>query len=138
MIDIKTLHIGSHVEYDGKPVRICGITKRKIGYHESGKPCERLRYARLSEIEPIPITPELLEKIGFYDYRPIKWPIKYPYWCTGENSGSFILIAYVDNMDELYELWPEAEQIEWAEENEIFFSDRFPKPDWYKPKDDNK
>ena len=41
-------------------------------------------------------------------------------------------------MDELYELWPEAEQIEWAEENEIFFSDKFPKPDWYKPKDDNK
>ena len=72
------------------------------------------------------------------DYRPIKWPIKYPYWCTGENSGRFILIAYVDNMDELYELWPEAEQIEWTEKNEIFFSDRFPKPDWYKPKDDNK
>ena len=68
-INIKTLHIGSHVEYDGKPVRICGITNRKIGYHESGKPCERLRYARLNEIEPIPITPELLEKIGFYDCR---------------------------------------------------------------------
>lgn len=68
------------------------------------------------------------------DYRPIKWPIKYPYWCTRENSGRFILIAYVDSIDELEELWPEAEQIETTEETEIFFSSRFPKPDWYEPK----
>lgn len=65
MIDVKTLRIGSHVCIGGKHVRICGITKRKVGYHENGKPCEHLRYARLNEVEPIPITPELLEKIGF-------------------------------------------------------------------------
>lgn len=65
MIDVKTLRIGSHVCVGGKHVRICGITKRKVGYHENGKPCEHLRYARLNEVEPIPITPELLEKIGF-------------------------------------------------------------------------
>lgn len=65
MIDIKTLHIGSHVCVGGKRVRICGITKRKIGYHATGKPCEHLRYARLDEIEPIPITPELLKELGF-------------------------------------------------------------------------
>lgn len=38
------------------------------------------------------------------DYRPIKWPIKYPYWCSGENDKDFILIAYVDSLDELYDL----------------------------------
>lgn len=65
MIDVKKLSIGSHVCVDGKRVRICGITKRKVGYHSTGKPCEHLRYARLSEIEPIPITLELLTELGF-------------------------------------------------------------------------
>lgn len=22
------------------------------------------------------------------DYRPVKWPIKYPYWCSAESSNS--------------------------------------------------
>lgn len=65
------------------------------------------------------------------DYRPIKWPIKYPYWCTGENEGSFILVAYVDTIEELLELWPEATDLDGKEEDEIFFSSRFPRPDWY-------
>ena len=69
-INIKTLHIGSHVCVDGKHVRICGITKRKVGYHATGKPCGHLRYARLNEVEPIPITPELLEELGFSVKEP--------------------------------------------------------------------
>lgn len=67
MIDVKTLRIGSHVCVGGKHVRICGITKRKVGYHENGKPCGHLRYARLSDVEPILIASELLEKIGHRD-----------------------------------------------------------------------
>lgn len=69
MIDIKTLTIGSHVLVGGKRVKVCGITRKKVGYHENGKPCEHLRYARLNEVEPILITPELLEEIGFFDSR---------------------------------------------------------------------
>lgn len=69
------------------------------------------------------------------DYRPVKWPIKYPYWCTGENLSEFILVAYVDSMDELKELWPEAINAEAKECDEIVFSGRFPKPDWYEPKE---
>lgn len=65
MIDIKTLTIGSHVLVGGKRVKVCGITRKKVGYHENGKPYEHLRYARLNEVEPIPITDELLEEIGF-------------------------------------------------------------------------
>lgn len=64
-IDIKQLHIGSHVIVNGERVRVCGITRRKIGYHATGKPGEHLRYARLNEVEPIPITPDLLEELGF-------------------------------------------------------------------------
>lgn len=71
------------------------------------------------------------EKCGD-DYRPVKWPIQYPYWCTGENESSFVLVAYVDNIDELMDLWPEASNIESEKVDKIFFSDRFQKPDWYK------
>lgn len=65
------------------------------------------------------------------DYRPLKWPIKYPYWCSGESEDSFVLVAYVDSIEELKELWPEASDIEYSEEDEVSFSSRFPKPDWY-------
>jgi hypothetical protein len=66
------------------------------------------------------------------DYRPVKWPIKYPYWCSGETHRASILIAYADSVEEIYELWPEAYQIEWEEVDEIVFTSRFPRPRWYK------
>ena len=58
------LSIGNLVCYNGEVVKVEQITKRKIGYHT--KPNEtRMNYARLCEIEPIPITEELLLKNGF-------------------------------------------------------------------------
>lgn len=66
------------------------------------------------------------------DYRPLRWPIQYPYWCTGENDNYFVLVAYANSTEELKELWPEASNIESKEVDKILFSDRFPKPDWYK------
>ena len=58
------LSIGNLVCYNGKVVKVEQITKHKIGYHT--KPNEtRMNYARLCEIEPIPITEEWLTKIGF-------------------------------------------------------------------------
>lgn len=65
------------------------------------------------------------------DYRPIKWPIKYPYWCTGENADSFIIVAYVNNVEQIMELWPEAYSVESEEVQDIVFTSRFPKPEWY-------
>lgn len=70
------------------------------------------------------------------DFRPVKWPIKYPYWCTGEGYDYFVLVAYADSIDELTELWPEASNIDSADVGEISFSDRFPKPEWYKGSED--
>jgi hypothetical protein len=58
------LSIGNLVCYNGEVVKVEQITKYKIGYHT--KPNEtRMNYARLCEIEPIPITEEWLLKIGF-------------------------------------------------------------------------
>lgn len=66
-VDIKQLRIGSHVllSRENKRVRIGGITKRKIGYHRRADKTDHLAYARLNEIEPIAITPELLVELGF-------------------------------------------------------------------------
>ena len=66
------------------------------------------------------------------DYRPVKWPIKYPYWCSAESSNSFVLVAYAENEDSIKELWPEAYDINVLEKDtEIRFTLRFPKPEWY-------
>lgn len=66
------------------------------------------------------------------DFRPVKWPIQYPYWCSGQNNKEFVLVAYAGSIEELKDLWPEAFSIESKEVDKILFSDRFPKPDWYK------
>lgn len=58
------LRIGNLVCYNGEVAKVKQITKHKIGYHT--KPYEMgMNYARLCEIEPIPITEELLTKSGF-------------------------------------------------------------------------
>lgn len=76
-----------------------------------------------------------LYRVRFYanleDYRPIKWPIKYPYWCTGYTANHSTIIAYVTDVNEITELWPEAVMIDPEEVTTITFTDRFPKPDWF-------
>lgn len=54
------------------------------------------------------------------DYRPVKWPIKYPYWCSAESSNSFVLVAYAEDEDSIKELWPEAYDINVLEECDRF------------------
>ena len=66
------------------------------------------------------------------DYRCIKWPPPGPYWCTGYGEGYSIVVAYVRNIDQVKEFWPEADDIDSDERSEITYTDRFPKPDWYK------
>ena len=58
------LRVGNLVNYNGEVVRVEQITKKKIGYHRH-KGETRMNYARLFEVEPIPITEELLKKNGF-------------------------------------------------------------------------
>lgn len=71
------------------------------------------------------------------DYRPINWPIKHPYWCTGsgeDGDGEYnIIVAYADDEAEIMRNWPEAECIAAASVNEYSFTSRFRKPDWFKP-----
>ena len=62
------LMIGDWLFYKGQfnafPFKVEQITKRKVGYH--AEPNEsRMHYIILSECEPVPITPEFLERNGF-------------------------------------------------------------------------
>ncbi len=66
------------------------------------------------------------------DFRPVKWPVKHPYWCTGYGEGYSIVVAYADNETEVLENWPEATEIDAEDVSEYSFSNRFPKPDWLK------
>jgi hypothetical protein len=66
------------------------------------------------------------------DYRPVIWPIKHPYWCTGTNAeGGSILVAYADTVEDVYQLWPDAQGVEVMETTDKYnFTSRFPRPDW--------
>jgi len=72
-------------------------------------------------------------KANHDDYRPVSWPVKHPYWCTGyaANGSHSIVVAYADNKDEILKNWPEAEDIESTDETDYTFTDRFPKPGWF-------
>lgn len=70
--------------------------------------------------------------VAHEDYRPVNWPIKHPYWCTGYNSSSDpIVVAYADDEDEIRRNWPEAQEIDATPVDGYTFTDRFPKPEWF-------
>lgn len=66
------------------------------------------------------------------DYRPVEWPIKHPYWCTGYSGDDehAVIVAYADNEAEILRLWPDATDINTEERASYIFTDRFRKPDW--------
>jgi hypothetical protein len=74
------------------------------------------------------------------DYRPIIFNPKYPWWCSGYGEDPkgerAIIIAYLPDGENLYDYWDDAFDTESAEEEQITFSSRFPKPEYFE--DDNK
>jgi hypothetical protein len=67
------------------------------------------------------------------DWRPIKFPPPGPAWCTGFTPENAIVVAYVQSEDQILEYWPDAVNIEAEPREEITFTDRLPKPDWWTP-----
>jgi hypothetical protein len=79
-----------------------------------------------------------MKRIRFFtkadDCRPVNWPIKHPYWITGEaGDGSYsVLVAYADDEQYIYDNWPEATDLDVMEETDSYtFTGRFPKPEWW-------
>lgn len=71
-VDIKMLRIGSHVEYEGKRVRVALV--REDGciceYKDNG---QDVVIGIGIEKNPIPITPDLLKELGFEDCAKRRW-----------------------------------------------------------------
>lgn len=71
------------------------------------------------------------------DPRPVIWPIKHPYWVTGRvisvdgGDGYSIVVAYLDSLWDLLDLWPDAAQVTFQKVEKYVFTDRFPRPDWW-------
>lgn len=67
------------------------------------------------------------------DYRPIKWPPPGPYWCSGirDSDDASVIVAYTKTPEQVTEFWPEAEDIDTQERDELTFTDRFARPDWW-------
>jgi hypothetical protein len=65
------------------------------------------------------------------DYRPVTWPLKHPYWCSGVGDGYSTIVAFADDVTEIKRLWPEAEDIDHCDVDDYCFTDRFPKPLWW-------
>jgi hypothetical protein len=70
------------------------------------------------------------------DYRPMTFPPPGPYWCSGSGDDYSIVIAYLPRgvKPSSKKLWPEASEIESEDVEGITFTDRFPKPSWWKGK----
>jgi len=66
------------------------------------------------------------------DFRPVNWPIKHPYWCTGFGAGYSVIVAYADDEAEILCNWPEATEITFEPVEGYRFTDRFSKPGWLK------
>jgi hypothetical protein len=66
------------------------------------------------------------------DYRPVHFPPKHPWWCSGEGEDYAVLIAYANDEAEILRNWPEAYDLDSESCDEYTFTDRFPRPKWFK------
>jgi len=66
------------------------------------------------------------------DPRPILFPPPGPWWESGFSDDYAIVIAYLPPSIKLKKYWPEATKIDYSEEDKIEFTDRFPRPKWWK------
>lgn len=67
-----------------------------------------------------------------HDSRAIAWPVYHPYWVVRMSADANMMMAYVNDIKQVTELWPEAEQITVFEEHcmQYMFNGNFPEPDW--------
>lgn len=65
------------------------------------------------------------------DYRPLIFNPKYPWWCSGYSGNSAVIVAYLPASEDLLKYWDDAQEIEFTEESEITFNERFAKPEYY-------
>ena len=68
------------------------------------------------------------------DYRPLVTNTAMPWWCTGQDDESAVIVAYLPELEALATYWDDAfdVEIEYYQSGPVF-SGRFPRPNWYDP-----
>ena len=88
-VDIKTIRIGSHIIVDGNRERVRGLDE------DNGLivrfPAE---YVNASEVEPIPLTSELLEELGFEKEPNVDRKRHFDYLWTKKDGDSDVCWLY--------------------------------------------
>lgn len=82
-MEANELMVGDLVLHDGKVIRVDAVHKRKIGYHKTK---DKLTWLFNGQFQPIPLTPEILEKNGFTLENEVKHPARYIYNASYSNS----------------------------------------------------
>lgn len=76
---------------------------------------------------------------GACTLAPSTFPPPGPYWCMGylfgdDNSDDrAVMVAILPKAEDVTTWWPDADVTESVEVDEITFSERFPRPPWWKP-----
>lgn len=67
-----------------------------------------------------------------HDIRPIYWPYYHPFYLTATAEDHYVVMAYVEKLEDVTAAWPEATDIEVFDDHVTVYqyTDRFPEPDW--------
>lgn len=67
---IKDLQLGDIVATipSGMPIKVAAIHRKKVAYHAC---TDRFSWVKIGLLQPIPLTPEILEKNGFVKYNEV-------------------------------------------------------------------
>ena len=95
------------------PIQVAAVHNKKIGYHAA---THKLNWVREGLLEPIPITPEILEKNG------IRYQFGHPWWQAAEmedgvfeihlTEKSTMLLKYVHQLQHALKLCGISKNIE--------------------------
>lgn len=67
------------------------------------------------------------------DWRPVVFDPRFPYWCSGVagDDSYATIVAWLPGAEPLKKYWDDAFDVESTEHDEITFTDRFPKPNYF-------
>lgn len=116
MIDIKTLRIGPHILVNGKRERVRGLDE------DNGVIiCFPAEYVNANEVEPISITPTLLEELRFIN---ISWSGRRIVYTNGnEDDNPWVEFKNLKDRWELFvcnERWQGQTVVRYLHEAELF------------------
>ncbi len=85
-VDIKSLRIGSHIDFNGRRVKIKAIVEGSVAfdYTQDEKQLYLSPNACDEFLLPIPITPELLKELGFKFRKSAGGS-----WCISDKKGGY-------------------------------------------------